>query len=405
MDGSGAPPAGGWKRAFAAILVCYLVAFSAFQLVFPYLPLYLRSLGESETSAIAWAGAINASLPLVMIFASAFWGNLGDRVGLKPMMVRACVVATLVLGSASLVTHAWQALVVFIVHGLAGSAPPTLLTLAAATLPRARLNMGMGAMQTVQFLGFSVGPLLGGAAIATLGFRPSFQVAAALTALTLLLGLLLIPEPPKRAAGGSRPPSLRQALGMVRRAPHLRAPLLGILAYQGSYATGFVLLPLHVQALGGDDSAASTAVGVVLACSGLGTAIGSTALAWVGGRLGAGRVALVCLLLAGICTLPCFWITDVTTFAALRFVVGFFSGGVVPAMLSVLGEAAGRGGAGGSATGTVYGFSQSANSGGFAWGSAAAALVAAWWALPAMHLVRGTILLATGLWWARERRR
>ena len=397
-----AGPRQGWAGPFAAILGCYLITYCTIQLSYPFVSLYLRDLGESETSAIAWTGAINTSLPLLIMVASAFWGNLADRVGLKLMVVRALVVSIVVFGATALVGAAWQVLALFLFYGLTGSAPPALSSLAAASLPRQRISMGMGMMQTVQFIGLSIGPLVGALIIGLAGYRGPFQLAAVLMALTLLIAAIFIREPLARGLSGARRLGLREGLAVVGRAPRLRAPLLAMLAFNGALSAGQTLLPLHVQQMAGGDIALSSSVGVVLASAGVGTALGSALLSWWSGRLGASRVALVSLILAGLCSVPCFWVTDVLAFCAIRFVVGFFSGGVLPALQSVLVEMTARHAAVASNVGTVQGLSQSAISGGSALGAASAAFVAARWSLPAMFLVSAAGMLLAALWWRQE---
>src|SRR5579871_1895673 len=96
-----------WVSPYVAILGCYLLSYATIQFAYPFVGLFLRDLGESEASAIAWSGAINAVLPGLIGLASAVWGSIGDRVGLKPMALRALIMASFVFAALSITQSAW----------------------------------------------------------------------------------------------------------------------------------------------------------------------------------------------------------------------------------------------------------------------------------------------------------
>jgi DHA1 family multidrug resistance protein-like MFS transporter len=388
-----------WVSPYVAILGCYLLSYATIQFAYPFVGLYLRDLGESEASAIAWSGAINAVLPGLIGLASAVWGSIGDRVGLKPMALRALVMASLVFAALSITHAAWQVLLLFIIYGLLASPPPALSALAAATLPLRRVSIGMGLVQTMQFVGVAIGPLLGVLAIGVVWFRGAFQGAALVMLLTLGLCAVWVREPLARRLRGAKLMGLGQSLAVVGRAARLRAPLVAIVLYQGAQSAGQSLMALYVQALSGNAAGVSNSVGVVLAASGLSTALGSLVMAWWSSRAGAGRIGLLSIVLAAVFTLPCAFVTDLALFTALRCVVGFFIGGVLPALQSVLIGAAARVA---TQVGTVQGLCQSAMWGGSAAGAALGATVATHFGLPAMFVLSALMMSAAAAWWGWE---
>jgi DHA1 family multidrug resistance protein-like MFS transporter len=402
--GSGSDRA--WVRHFAAIVVCYLLTYCTIQLAYPFIALYLRELADSDASAIAWAGGVNTSMPLLIGLAAAFWGNVGDRFGLKSMAIRALVTAVVVFSATAYATQPWHVFVLFLFYGVAGSPPPAFSVLAAATLPLSRASTGMGLMQTTQFLGQSVGPLLGVLCVRLVGFRGAFQVSAAVMAVILAGTLLFVREPVTSRVRGTRRLSLREGLARVGGAPRLRAPMVAMLTFNAGVSAASSLLPLHVQRLagGGGGGEVSNSVGVVLATTGLGTAVGSVALAWCAAKFGAGRVALLSLVLAGLFSVTCVWITDVAAFTAMRFLVGFCCGGVLPSLQSVLINMTAREPSVAANFGTVQGLSQTATWCGSALGSACGALLATQTSLAAIFALSGVLLLMAAVWWRAELR-
>jgi MFS family permease len=110
------------------------------------------------------------------------------------------------------------------------------------------------------------------------------------------------------------------------------------------------------------------------------------------------------MVLASLATLPSFWITDTNLLAASRFVLGVFAGGVLPSLRAALAESANEDPEARSNVGALYGFSQSALSGGVALGGGTSALEAASLGLPYIHLASAAILFVGALFWLLQGR-
>ena len=391
-----------WVGNFLAILVCQFFVFATFSSAFPFLPLYLRELGEDEAGAVAWTGLAQSVGSAVLLVATPLWGALADRVGRKPMVVRSLVGGATSLGLMGLATQAWHLLVLRGLQGATAGTNSAVIALAASVLPTARLGLGLGLLQTAQFLGSSFGPLLGGATSAALGFRGSFAIAGA--SLLAIAGLvtLLVREPAAQVARSVPMASLRKRLATVARAPRLRAPILAILGFQAAYAVSITLLPLHVYSLTSGGVDAPTAVGAALAAGALGVATGAAVLGWLGGRVGARTVALLSLAGSALLSLPQAWLAHPLQFVPLRLALGFCAGGVLPSLRATLGEEASADRVMGANLGAVYGLAQSAFAGGMMLGPPLSSLVATLWGLPAIHVASAALLLATAAWWRAQ---
>jgi MFS family permease len=189
----------------------------------------------------------------------------------------------------------------------------------------------------------------------------------------------------------------------VSRAAGLRAPVIATLAYQTAYATSVALLPLHLYAIAGEGSDAAASVGLVLASTALGAALGGTLFGWLGGRFGAERVLIVTLSFTALLLVPQAWLTSTQEFAALRFAMGVCAGGVVPLLRTVLAEEAARHESTAASMGAIYGLNQSAFSGGMAVGAAVASAAASVWGLASTYLVAAGLIAVTSVWWLQAR--
>src|SRR6185369_8219540 len=102
----------------------------------------------------------------------------------------------------------WQLFAARVLQGVLGGSSVELLTLAALTLPRTRLAIGMGLMQTAQFVGTSLGPLMGSAAVGLLGYRGTFFAAALVMLGLVVVTLLFVRDVPVTPRAGRRQLSL-----------------------------------------------------------------------------------------------------------------------------------------------------------------------------------------------------
>jgi MFS family permease len=165
-----------------------------------------------------------------------------------------------------------------------------------------------------------------------------------------------------------------------------------------SYSTSLTLLPLHLYALSASEDAPRS-VGIVLAASALGGALGATALGSLTGRLGPSAISMAAFVLTGACLVPQLFLTTAVQFAVLRFLTDFFGGGILPALRTLLAEEAGLHESTASSMGAIYGLSQSAHAGGNAVGAALSAVVAGIFGIPATFVLAGTLAISTGIGW------
>jgi MFS transporter, DHA1 family, multidrug resistance protein len=378
------------------VLLTQILSAATFSSVIPFLPLFLRELGEDEAGAIAWTGAISAVGAAIQLIAIPVWGALADRVGRKPMVARALLVAGGSFGVLTLAVAPWHVLAIRSVQAVGAAPNAALLALAASILPAAHLSLGMGLMQTAQFLGISIGPLFGGLGAATIGFRGVFVGAAASAFATAAAVMLLVREPSRPTRKGASP-GLLASLAFVFKVPSWRVSIVVMLAHQTAYTIGWTLLPLQVSAPSGAEHAGLAAW--VISANALGIATGAAALGWLGGRIDPSRVGIVALAGSAVLAVPQLWATDPFLLAGLRLAFGFCVGGVLPSLRAALagGESAGAN------LGVVYGVAQSAVAGGSVLGAPLAAAIASQMGVPSVHAATAVLFGLTAIWFARAR--
>ena len=174
-----------WKRNFYTLWIAELFALMGFQAVQPFLAYYIQEFDvESLSEALIWAGYVGTAGGLAMAVSSPFWGALADRIGRKPMVVRAMLGGSAAILLMSYVTSVEQLLAVRVLQGMMAGTVTACITLVSTTTPRSRLGYTLGMMQGAFMLGTSLGPLVGGPFIDHLGYHHTFRVSGILVAIS-----------------------------------------------------------------------------------------------------------------------------------------------------------------------------------------------------------------------------
>jgi len=145
-------------------------------------------------------------------------------------------------------------------------------SLVPSLVPRADLAAANGRIELARAVAFVAGPALAGALIARIGAAPSYAVAAALSALAVLL-LAGIAEPARTTAPARRfLQDLREGAGFAFRHPLLRPVLLTAVFFNTAwFVLQAVYVPYAIHHLGLD----AAGVGTTLATYGVGMVAGA----------------------------------------------------------------------------------------------------------------------------------
>ena len=177
-----------------------------------------------------------AALTICVVIA----GRLGDRYGLKPMLVVG--LAAFAVGSLLCAIAPSLALLIG-ARALQGVGAAFMMTLAMAlmrqTSSAARIGRAMGLLGTVSALGTALGPSLGGLLIALTGWRGVFWVQVPLAGLALILAIWKLPAAPVKDAASAI--TLRAVMNRV-----LGANLLANIIVAAVMMTTLVVGPFYL---------------------------------------------------------------------------------------------------------------------------------------------------------------
>lgn len=162
----------------------------------------LPALAAAFAAPFAQVQAVVVAYLAALTLAVVIAGRLGDRHGLKPMLVAGLAV----FAAASLLCALAPSLTLLVAaRALQGLGAAFLMTLSMALMRQvagaAQLGRAMGLLGTLSALGTALGPTLGGVLIPLAGWRGVFGVQVPLAALALVLAILTVPAGRDRDAG------------------------------------------------------------------------------------------------------------------------------------------------------------------------------------------------------------
>ncbi|MDA8219492.1 MAG: MFS transporter [Dehalococcoidales bacterium] len=319
-----------WQRNLVALWIGQFLIMVAFSFFFPFIPLYVQTMGVNGTAEAAqWAGLITAASAVSMSIAQPIWGNLSDRWGRKPMVIRSMISGGIITAIMGFATSPLQLLLLrFIQGGLTGTVAAS-NALVATSAPKHRLGFALGLMQVAYFSGTSIGPLGGGLLADYLGYRAAFYVSGVLMLLGGVIVIFFVRErftPP--AADVPR-------LGLWKESRSLFAlaifPLLVAVIFFIQLGSVIVtpVLTLFISELS-QGSNAATLSGFILALTGGVSAVSALAIGRMGDRIGHTIILPICMAGAALSYFPQAMATEVWQLLILRMLLGVFLGGLMP---------------------------------------------------------------------------
>lgn len=386
--GGGAPQ---WQRTLVLMVVMQATMSASFSSSAPFMPFFLVQLGVHPTSQVTiWAGLIVGVQALTVAIVSPFWGALADRIGRKAMVLRCCVATVFFYVLIAFCREPWQIFVVQAISGLFGGFAASAMTLVGTQAPEGRLGYALGWMTTGQLVGGLAGPLLGGVFVDYVhDYRLVFIVTSIGAVVSAVLTTAFVHEDFQRPAPSrERSTPLGEQIAEIARHPTLLPLIFVLMLGQMTVFAANPVIPIYVREIVGNVPWLGTAVGSSIAIVGVAGVLASPFLGRLGDRSGYRNILIVSLIGAAAFTFPQAVTTSLWAFLALRFGVGLFTGGIMPAANALIGRVFPR-----ERRGRIYGITSSASYLGLALGPALGGVVGARFGVPAVFVMVGILTL------------
>lgn len=226
----------------AFIVITLTLDAIGFGLIMPVMPALLQEVsGGDLAQAALWAGVMLGGFAVMQFLCGPLVGNLSDRFGRRPVLLISLAVLTLDYILLALAGTVWLVLAARLVTGAASSTMGTANAyLADISTPEQKARR-FGLVGAAFGIGFVLGPAIGGL-LAEFGTRAPFYAAAAVAAMNLAFGAIVMRE--------SLPPERRRPFQPARANPfgafrHIgRLPGLGrYLGIYGLHEFAFFVFP------------------------------------------------------------------------------------------------------------------------------------------------------------------
>ena len=330
-----------WEKNLYAVWVSQFLALMGANLVFPFIPFFVKDLGiKSDSDAALWSGVLATATGAMLFISSPLWGSLSDRFGRKNMLLRAYAGATVTITAQAIVQSVWQLLALRALQGFfVGTIPAATALIAGGTPPR-RMAYALGLVQMAVFTSQTVGPVVGGLMAGVVGFRTTFALGGLMYVVSFVVCLVFVKEEFKRPEPGERT-SYVDNLRTVLRVPTML--LLITVMFLVSSAAVFVrpVVPLLVKSFSSHGVEAKS--GFVFAAIALTSAIAAVVSGRLAARTGYRNALIGATFGAGIAYAVVGAANSLFPLLVLFAIVGVFSGAMIPMVNALIGASAPEG--------------------------------------------------------------
>lgn len=371
------------------------ISSSSYSISAPFLPLFIQQLGVHPLSKVEeWAGIVGSINFIMAAIFAPIWGSLADRFGRKAMVVRSSFFGAIASALMGLSGNVWELTGARAIMGMFGGFSSAATALVASQVPGSSLGFALGWMATAQMVGTLIGPLLGGLiADVSHNYRAVYFWSAGGVMIAAIVGWFFVHEDFEKKPRDIEAPSSWAQFREISRHPEL-VPLLVVLVVTNLTTLALQpVVPLFVQNMMGNSALLATVAGAAFAVVGVGDLIASPLLGKRSDKIGYRRTVVICMIGAGLFTIPQAYTNNVWVFLGLRFCVGLFLGGILPTAQAWIGRLFTK-----ERRGMVYGLSYSASFLGMFMGPLFGGYVASWLGFGAVFLITGGLMLANVSW-------
>ncbi|MGF6723178.1 MFS family permease [Paraburkholderia sp. GAS41] len=390
-----------WRR---NLIVCVFGSFTtlvSLSMLLPFLPLYVQQLGVSSTSAIVqWSGVAFGVTFLGTALTAPIWGQLADRYGRKPMLIRAAIGMAVVMSTIGLAHNVYELVALRFAAGLIGGYASASIVMIGTQAPPERAGWALGVLSTGVLAGNLIGPLIGGVLPNLIGIRGAFFAAGGMIAVAALLTITLVREDftyrphsrSKQTAGAAAHAKLNYAV--------LGALLVTAMMVLLSNMSIEPIITVYIAQLGVAHNRLATVAGIVMACSAFGSMVMAAKLGALADRIGGWNVIICCLAATGLVMIPQAFVTEWWQLAVLRGLMGMTLAGLLPSIAKLVRQAVRE-----QESGKMLGYLQSAQYAGQVTGPLIGGAVGVHFGMRYVFFVTGALLLACAVFdqWVKGR--
>lgn len=382
-----------WKILLAMMVTFALMMSSSYTMLIPFLPIYMQSeLGATADNVSLWSGVTYAITFAISAFVSPIWGKLSDKMGKKPMIIRSSFLLAITYFLGGIVRTPFELFLVRAFQGIASGLWPACLVMMSACVPKNKIGISMGLMQSANICGGIIGPLLGGILATAFGMRNSFYVGAVALSLITVTTILFIKEPPvapEKEINKAQNPSY---LSFIKD-KNILILLLCVCMTNLVILQIQPIVSLYVQQLSHNSDKAVLLTGFIMSLGGIAGALASPLWGKTGQKVGFYKTITIAFISAGLLVSLQGVPNSLVLFGLMQFLCGLGFSGIFPSANSILVMLTPP-----SSRGMGFGSLFSAQMIGGALGPVIGGVIVSFMSFNTVYIISGSILFVIGIY-------
>lgn len=325
-----------WKILLAMMVTFALMMSSSYTMLIPFLPIYMQSeLGATADNVSLWSGVTYAITFAISAFVSPIWGKLSDKMGKKPMIIRASFLLAITYFLGGIVRTPFELFLVRAFQGIASGLWPACLVMMSACVPKNKIGISMGLMQSANICGGIIGPLLGGILATAFGMRNSFYVGAVALSLITVTTILFVKEPPVAPEKEINKAQNTSYLTFIKD-KNILILLLCVCMTNLVILQIQPIVSLYVQQLSHNSDKAVLLTGFIMSLGGIAGALASPLWGKTGQKVGFYKTITIAFISAGLLMSLQGVPNSLVLFGLMQFLCGLGFSGIFPSANSIL---------------------------------------------------------------------
>ena len=381
-----------WKR---NLIVCWFGMFVTgigMSQIAPVLPLYIQHLGVQDAASITQLSGIAFGITFIIsaIF-SPIWGHAADKFGRKPMLLRASFGMAIVIGCMGFASNVYILIGLRLLQGAITGYGTACTTLIAIQTDKEHAGFALGTLSTSNIAGSLLGPLIGGYIGEKFGLQNVFFITGALMMVAFITTALFVKESFSRE--DKKTLSMREVWNIVPEKSLTITMFVTFFVLTVALYSVEPIITVYVTQLSSNTSHVALVAGMAFSASGLANIIAAPRLGRLSDKIGAHKVILVSLIVAGLAFIPQAFVKNPWQLVGLRFLLGLATAGLIPSVNILVKKITPS-----SLTGRVFGFNMSAGYLGVFGGSVLGGQIAAYLGIRYVFFVTSALLLINAVW-------
>jgi MFS transporter, DHA1 family, multidrug resistance protein len=381
-----------WKR---NLFVCWFGMFVSsigMSQIAPVMPLYIKFLGITNASQIDQLSGLAFGITyIVSAIFSPIWGQAADKIGRKPMLLRASLGMAVVIFCMGFAPNVYILIGLRLLQGTITGYGTACTTLIATQTDKEHAGYALGMLSTANIAGSLLGPMIGGFIEDVVGLQPVFFITGALTFAAFIITLFFVKESFVRE--DKKAMSLKEVWNSIPEKNLTIVLCVTIFIITLGLYSIEPIITVYVSQLAKNMGHVAFIAGVIFSASGLANIIAAPQLGKFSDKVGAHKVILISLIAAGVFYLPQAFVTNPWQLMGMRFLLGLTMGGLNPSVNTLVKKITPA-----ELTGRVFGVTMSAMYLGVFFGSTMGGQIAANFGIRNVFYVTSALLFLNAIW-------